>query len=65
MIAISKLLHKFEDEFDRHAEHFVFHYPCLATLALFVRLPIFILVAVSACTVLIALPIFLLFGWFS
>ena len=63
MTAISKSIRKFEDKFDRGAERFVFHHARLAFLAMFIGMPIFILIAVSACTTIIAFPMAWIFGW--
>ncbi len=63
MTAISKLLHKFENKFNRDVEHFAFRHPRLAFLAMFVGVPIIILIGVFICTVLIVLPISWIFGW--
>lgn len=57
MAAIWKSIHNFEDKFDRCAEHFALHHPFWAFLAMFIGIPIFILIAVAVSTTLIALPI--------
>lgn len=63
MTAIIELIHKFEAAFDRKAERFAFHHPYLAFLAMFIGMPIFILIAVAVSTTLIALPMAWIFGW--
>ena len=63
MAAIWKSIHNFEDKFDRCAEHFALHHPFWAFLAMFIGIPIFILIAVAVSTTLIALPIAWFFGW--
>ena len=47
MAAIWKSIHNFEDKFDRNAERFAFHHPYLAFLAMFIGMPLFILIAVA------------------
>lgn len=66
MAAISKIfksIHNFENKFNRSAERFAFHHPYLAFFAMFIGMPIFILIAVAASTTLIMLPIAWIFGW--
>lgn len=63
MAAIWKSIHNFEDKFDRNAECFAFHHPYLAFLAMFIGMPLFILIAVAVSTTLIAIPIAWIFGW--
>ena len=63
MAAIWKSIHNFEDKFDRCAGHFALHHPFWAFLAMFIGIPIFILIAVAVSTTLIALPIAWIFGW--
>ncbi len=63
MSAIIKLIHSFENKFDSHARQFTIHHPILALIAMFVIMPIFILITVAACTTAIAFPMAWLFGW--
>ncbi len=63
MTAILKSFHRFEEKFDKQAERFAFHHPFLSFLIMFIGMPIFILLSVSLCTTLIALPMALIFGW--
>lgn len=63
MTAMIKSIHNIEEHFDRGAERFAFHHPYLAFLAMFLLVPVFILLAVSLCTVLVMLPAVLLLGW--
>ncbi|MDO5416246.1 MAG: hypothetical protein Q4F29_03510 [Lachnospiraceae bacterium] len=63
MTVIGKTFHKWENRFDKGAERFVFHHPYFAFLAMFVGLPIFILGAVTTCTMAAVLPLALIFGW--
>lgn len=63
MTAITKSFHKFAFRFDSRAQRFVLHHPNLAAVVMFIGLPIFILLVVSAGTLLITLPISLLLGW--
>ena len=46
MKVILKSIQNFEDKFDRSAELFAFHHPYLAFLAIFIGMPIFVLIAV-------------------
>lgn len=63
MKAILKSIHRFEDKFDRIAGRFASCHPYLASLVMFIGMPIFILLVVSACTTIIVLPMALIFGW--
>ena len=63
MPAIKESLHRFEARFDQRAERFSFRHPHLAFLAMFIVLPIFTLIAVTASNTLITMPFALLFGW--
>lgn len=63
MTAILKSIRKIEDKFDKHAERFVFCHPYLAFGAMFIGMPLFILIAVSACTTVVALMFSLISGW--
>ena len=63
MAAILKSIHNFEDKFDRCAERFALCHPFWALLAMFIGIPIFILIAGAGSTTLIALPIAWIFGW--
>ena len=63
MAAILKSIHNFEDKFDRCAERFALCHPFWAFLAMFIGMPLFILIAVAVSTTLIALPIAWIFGW--
>lgn len=51
MAAIWKSIHNFEDKFDRCAERFALRHPYLAFLAMFIGMPLFILIGVAVCTV--------------
>ena len=63
MTAIWKSIHNFGDKFDRNAERLAFHHPYLAFIAMFIGMPLFILMEVTVSTTLIALPIAWIFGW--
>lgn len=63
MAAIWKSIHNFEDKFDRCAERFALCHPFGALLAMFIGIPIFILIAVAVATTLIILPMAWIFGW--
>lgn len=62
MKVILKSIQNFEDKFDRSAELFAFHHPYLAFLAIFIGMPIFVLIAVFISTVAITFPIVYIFG---
>lgn len=63
MTAILKSIYKVEKHFDKSTERFALHHPYLTLLAMFIGMPIFILLAVTVCTTLAALPFALIFGW--
>ena len=63
MTGIIKYIRKFEDKFDRNAEQFTFHHPYIAFIAMFIGMPIFILIAVTASTMIIAFPVAWILGW--
>lgn len=60
---IRKLLRKLESEYDIKAEHFVWKYPVLGTLSIFIGMPVLILLCVCVSTTVIAFPMAWLFGW--
>lgn len=61
---ILKCIHRCESKFDEKAARFVYRHPLLGFLAVFVGMPIFVLVAVCVCAAIVALPMAWLFGWF-
>ena len=63
MAAIWKSIHSFEDKFDRCAKRLALRHPYLAFLAIFIGIPLFILIAVAVSTTLIAIPIAWIFEW--
>ena len=63
MSAILKTIHKFDKCVEAHAEHFAFQHPYLSFFALFIGMPICVLAAVFFFTVIITIPISLIFGW--
>lgn len=63
MTAIIKSIHKFEDDFDRKAERFAFHHQYIAFVMMFIGIPLFTLMAVSASTTVLILPIAWILGW--
>ena len=63
MSAILKTIHKFDKRVEAHAEHFAFQHPDLSFFALFIGMPICVLAAVFFFTVIITIPISLIFGW--
>ena len=52
-----------ENQVDSCMEGFVFHHKFLGFLMIFVGMPLATLLAVCICTMLIALPLSLVFGW--
>ena len=62
-MSISKSMRKFERELDIRTEKFFWDHPCLGFLAIFVGMPLFILLCVCISTVVIAFPMAWLFGW--
>lgn len=63
VMRIIKSIRKFEYEFDLKAERFLWKHPFLGLLAIFVGMPVFVLVGVCIITVIIAFPMAWLFGW--
>lgn len=63
MSTISKTIHELDKRIEAHAEHFAFKHPHLFFLALFIGMPICVLAAVFFFTVVITVPIALIFGW--
>lgn len=63
MVRIVKSLYKFEDRFDQAAQRFASRCPYLAFWAMFVGVPVFILIAVCLCTAVTMLPVAWLMGW--
>ena len=63
MPAIFQAIHEFDKRIDARAEHFAFKHPYLSFFAVFIGMPICVLVAVFFFTVIITVPIALIFGW--
>ena len=63
MSAIFKTIHEIDKCIEAHAEHFAFKHPYLSFFSLFICLPVFVLAAVFFFTVIITVPIALIFGW--
>ena len=63
MSAIFKAIHQFDKRIEAHAERFAFKHPYLYFFALFIGMPICVLAAVFFFTVIITVPIALIFGW--
>ena len=62
MTEFMKNVARLERRFDRKAESFTFHHPVLASLLMFVGLPLFVLTAVCLSTIVISLPVSWLMG---
>lgn len=59
-----KSLPEAEERFDRRAEYFASHHPVMAFWTMFVGIPLFILMTVSASTLVLTLPFAMVFGWY-
>ncbi len=62
MSAFIKRVSRFENRMDASMERFIFHHKLLGLLLIFIGMPLMTLAAVCVCTMLIVLPIALLFG---
>ena len=62
MAAFIKRVSRFENRMDALMERFIFHHKLLGLLLIFIGMPFITLAAVCVCTMLIVLPIALLFG---
>ena len=62
MSAFIKCVSRFENRMDALMERFIFHHKLLGLLLIFIGMPFITLAAVCVCTMLIVLPIALLFG---
>ena len=56
MTAFIKSMQKAEKKIDRCAERFIWRHPLLGLLAMFIGVPVFILLAVASSTILLTLP---------
>ena len=63
MTKIRKSIRKLEARFDKTAEAFVFHHSNLAFLAMFIGIPVIVLVVVCIATTIIAFPITWIMDW--
>lgn len=63
MTALKKWMSHMETRADVCLEEFVFHHRALGLLMIFVGMPLVTLLAVCICTMIIALPLALVFGW--
>lgn len=62
MSELKRRLSRFETRADTAVERFVFHHKLLGSLMIFIGMPLAMLAAVCACTILAAVPFALLFG---
>jgi len=62
-VSIAKTVRRYERNFDRKAEQFLWHHPLLGFLAIFIGVPIFVLACVCIGTVILAFPMAWLLGW--
>lgn len=63
MVALKKRISYLENQMDIRMEKFVFRHKFLGFLTIFVGMPLITLLAVCICTMIIVLPLSLLFGW--
>ena len=63
MLTAFKTIHEFDKHIEALAEHFSFKHPDMSFFVLFVGMPICVLAAVFFFTVIITVPIALIFGW--
>lgn len=63
MSVLLKRIHEFDKRIEADAEHFAFKHPYLSFLAVFIGMPICVLVAVFFFTIIITVPVALIFGW--
>lgn len=63
MTALKKRMSHLENQVDACMEGFVFHHKFLGFLMIFVGMPLVTLLAVCICTMIVALPLSLAFGW--
>ena len=58
-----KRIHALDKRIEAHVDHFSFKYPVLSFFVAFIGMPILILATVFFFTVIIVVPIALIFGW--
>lgn len=58
MITILNSIHKFEDKINQITAYLFFYHPYLAFMAMFIGMPLFILVAVTICAIIATLLIY-------
>lgn len=63
MTVVLKSIYKMEKYFDKSVERFTLYHPYLTFLAMFIGMPIFMLLVVAVCTTFAVLPFALIFGW--
>lgn len=63
MQVIFKSIHKFDKRIESRAERFTFKHPYLSFFVFFIGMPICVLAAVFFFTVIVSVPIGLIFGW--
>ena len=63
MLTAFKTIHEFDKHIEALAEHFSFKHPYMSFFVLFIGMPICVLAAVFFFTVIITVPIALIFGW--
>lgn len=63
MPAILKTIHELDKRIEARADRFAFKHPCISFFTLFIGVPICVLAVMFFCTVIITVPIALIFGW--
>ena len=63
MSVLSKKIHELDKHIELRADRFAFRHPILSLFAVVIGMPICVLVAVFFFTVIITVPIALIFGW--
>ena len=63
MTKIVRSIQRYEDKVDNRAEKLIFFHPYLSLLTMFIGIPGFILMTVTAATTLFTLPMTWMFGW--
>lgn len=63
MSTIFKAIHEFDKRIEARAERFTFKHPYLSFFTVFIGMPICSLAVVFFLTVIIMVPIALIFGW--
>ena len=60
---VTEAIKKLERKFDKTAEKFVWRHPLLGYAAVFIVTPLFVLLCVCVCAMLIIYPLAWILGW--